>query len=323
MALKVFFKTLPYVLMRALVFAIFGLGMLIFLGIIFLIGLLLNSIFKNSPWPMLILAVIALGSVIGITRLAQRYVLYLVKVGHVAVITELVTVGELPAGTNQFSYGKDKVVKHFGSASALFVVDQLVSVAVRQILNWLGQAASCLGQIPGVNAIVSIIRAILQVAGNYVDESVMSYILQHEDQDVWQAAADGLVLYAQNWKKLLLTATVLALIIALLGAGIFLIVFLPFLALAQAQTEAAQPLYYMVGLVLALIISAIFKWIVVDPLATVGMVVSYNQAIKGETPAVDLSDKLASVSGKFRSIRDRAGSGQTQPLDQTGSGLPQ
>ena len=138
----------------------------------------------------------------------------------------------MPAGTNQFSFGKDKVVKHFGSASALFVIDQLVSVAVRQILNWLSRAASCLSQVPGVNALVSIIRAILQVAGNYVDESVMSYILQHEDQDVWQAAADGLVLYAQNWKKLLLTATVLALIIALLGVGVFLIVLLPFLALA-------------------------------------------------------------------------------------------
>lgn len=323
MALKVFFRTLPYVLMRALVFAIFGLGMLIFLGLIFLLGLLFNTLIKDSVWPVVILAFIALGGVIGLTRLAQRYVLYLVKVGHVAVITELVTVGELPAGTNQFSYGKDKVVKHFGSASALFVVDQLVSLAVRQILNWLSQAASCLSQVPGVNALVSIIRAILQVAGNYVDESVMSYILQHEDQDVWQAAADGLVLYAQNWKKLLLTATVLALIIALLGVGVFLIVLLPFLGLAQVQAEAARPLYYVVGIVLALIISAIFKWIIVDPLATVGMVVSYNQAIQGQTPAIDLSDKLASVSGKFRSIRDRAGSSQTQPLDQSGSALPQ
>src|SRR5450756_2429793 len=132
MALKVFFRTLPYVLMRALIFAIFGLGMLIFLGLIFLLGLLFNALFKGTVLPVVILAFVALGGVIGLTRLAQRYVLYLVKVGHVAVITELVTVGELPAGTNQFSYGKDKVVKHFGSASALFVVDQLVSLAVRQ-----------------------------------------------------------------------------------------------------------------------------------------------------------------------------------------------
>ena len=79
----------------------------------------------------------------------------------------------------------------------------------------------------------------------------------------------------------------------------------------------------MVGFILAAIITAIFKWIIVDPLATVGMVVSYNQAIQGQTPAVDLSDKLASVSSKFRSIRERAGSSQTQPLDQTGSALPQ
>ena len=100
-------------------------------------------------------------------------------------------------------------------------------------------------------------------------------------------------------------------------------VMLPFFALAQGQAEGTQPLYFVVGFVLACIVTAIFKWIVVDPLATVGMVVSYNQAIQGQTPAIDLSDKLASVSGKFRSIRDRAGSGQTQRFDQSGGGLPQ
>src|SRR5450756_1171605 len=102
MALKMFFRTLPYVLMRALVFAIFGLGMLIVLGLIFLLGLLFNAVFKGTVLPVVILAFVALGGVVALTRLAQRYVLYLVKVGHVAVITELVTVGELPAGTNQF-----------------------------------------------------------------------------------------------------------------------------------------------------------------------------------------------------------------------------
>jgi len=100
-------------------------------------------------------------------------------------------------------------------------------------------------------------------------------------------------------------------------------VMLPFFALAAGKLEADQPLYYMIGFVLAVIVTAIFKSIVVDPLATVGMVVSYNQAIQGQTPAVDLNEKLASVSGKFRSIRDRAGGSQTQPLDQPGSGLPQ
>ncbi|MHB9033747.1 MAG: hypothetical protein ACYC6L_11960 [Anaerolineae bacterium] len=316
MGINIFIRTLPYVLMRALVYALFSVGVLVFLGILFLLGLLFNAVFPGSAVPVIILAVIAVSGIFGLIRLAQRYVLYLVKIGHVAVITELVTVGELPAGTNQYSYGKDQVVSHFGSASALFVVDQLVSAAVRQIMNWLSAAAGCANQVPGLNALIGIIKAVLQIAADYIDEAVMSYILQHKDQDIWRAAADGLVLYAQSWKKLLLTAAVLALIIAVLGIAIFLLVALPFFGLAQTQPEASRPLYYVVGFVLAIIVSGIFKALVVDPMATVGMVVSYNQAIQGQTPSIDTGAQIASVSSKFRQIQGRVGTGtDTKPLD--------
>lgn len=316
MAFDIFLRTLPYVLMRALVYLVFGLGMLVFLGIIFLVGLLLNGIFPGSALPMVILVVIALGGLFGILQLAKRYVLYLVKIGHVAVITELVTVGELPADTNQFSYGKDQVISHFGSASALFVVDQLVSSTVRQILGWLGAAGGCANEIPGLNAVVSIIRAVLQIAADYIDESVMSYILQHRETDIWQAAADGLVLYVQNWKKLLVSAAVLALIIALLGVVVFMLVLVPFLGFAQTQPESARGLYYVIGFVLAIIAAGVFKSLVVDPMATVGMVVTYNEAIEGQTPSIDTSAQMAAVSSKFRQIQTKVGIGNpTHPLD--------
>ena len=65
-----------------------------------------------------------------------------------------------------------------------------------------------------------------------------------------------------------------------------------------------------------MIVTGMFKWLVVDPLATVGMVVSYNQAIQGQTPAVDTSAQMASVSSKFRDIQSRIGIGNpTHPLD--------
>ncbi len=321
MTFKLFWRTLPYVLVRALVYVLFGAGVLVFLGLLFLLGLLFNSLFPGSAIPAVILAVVALGGILGIIRLARRYVLYLVKIGHVAVVTELFTAGELPGGTNQFRYGKDQVVSHFGSASALFVVDQLISAAARQILSWLSAAAGCLNQIPGVSILFSIIKSVLQIAVNYIDEAVMSYILQHKDQDIWQAAADGLALYAQSWKKLLVTAAILALVILVFSVVVFLLVALPFFSAAALRDEASRPLYYVVGFVLALIITGMAKSLVVDPLATVGMVVSYNQAIQGQTPSADTSAQIAAVSGKFRDIQGRVGTGSaTQPLD--GSTLP-
>ena len=181
MHVKVFFRTLPYVLMRALVYAVFSVAMLLFLGIIFLIGLALNALFKGSAVPMVILSLIALGGVIGLVKLAERYVLYLVKIGHVAVVTELVTVGELPANTNQFSYGKDRVVKHLAAQCPVRCgpISLRGSPADYELAL---QRCRLSQRVPGVNALVSIIKAVLQIAVNYVDEAVMSYILQNKQK---------------------------------------------------------------------------------------------------------------------------------------------
>lgn len=80
--------------------------------------------------------------------------LYMAKIAHVAVLSELLTQGNLPPGSNQIGYGKEKVLMHFGSASALFAVDQLVTGSVRQILRWLSSATGFLGFIPGMGFIL-------------------------------------------------------------------------------------------------------------------------------------------------------------------------
>lgn len=222
MTIRLFFRTLPYVAMRALAFLAFGMASILFVAVVLGVGFLVSSFVGGVAF---VVPVVAVGGLWGLTKLARRYVLYMVKVGHVAVVTELVLNGALPEGTNQFTYGKDKVVGHFGSASALFAVDQLVASSVHQVLNWLTSMTGCLVQVPGLQALAGIARRVLSIAANYIDEAVMSYILQHGEANVWQAAADGVVLYAQSWKRLLTTAAVLALLVSvvwLAGFALFL-----------------------------------------------------------------------------------------------------
>jgi hypothetical protein len=131
----IFFRTLPYVFLRILVYLLFGLALIVFFGLMGGIGYLIARLFQGAGLPLVVVGMIAVMGAWALTALAQRYFLYLVKIGHVAVITEIVTKGDLPAGTNQVAYGKEKVLKHFGSASALFLVDQLVAGTVRQALE--------------------------------------------------------------------------------------------------------------------------------------------------------------------------------------------
>lgn len=61
----------------------------------------------------------------------MHYMGYLVKAGHVAVIAEAITTGEIPA--NQVGYGKKIVAERFATSNIYFAVDKLMTGAVKQI----------------------------------------------------------------------------------------------------------------------------------------------------------------------------------------------
>jgi len=304
----IFFRTLPYVFLRILVYLLFGLTLVVFFGLMGGIGYFIARLFQGAGLPLAVVGLIAVMGAWALTALAQRYFLYLVKIAHVAVITEIITKGDLPAGTNQVAYGKEKVLKHFGSASALFLVDQLVAGTVRQVLNWLTRLAGCLGNVPGLGLVIGVLRRILSLAANYIDEAVMSYILTHEEENVYQAACDDVVLYAQSWRQLLGTATRCVVFVAGIWVVSFLAVLFPLLGVARALTPepALQALYGFVALLVTFVFANIVKWAVVDPMATVAMIVSYNRAVAGQAPAYDLRATLTSVSGKFRQLAQKA-----------------
>jgi hypothetical protein len=297
------------VFLRLVAYLLFGLLALIVTGVMAGIGIGAAALFGQAGGAVFIILFIALGVLWGLKRLAERYVLYLIKAGHVAVITELVQKGTLPAGVNQVSYGKDKVLKHFASTSVLFGVDALVAGAVRQILRWLVRLGSFLNFLPGANFVLGFVYRVLRLAGNYIDEAVLSYILLHEEQNVWRAAADGVVLYAQSWKKILWRAVGVVLVVMTGWLVVFLVSFLALLPLASlvGRNKPGLPLFLgFVALVAAWLIANVVRWAVVDPFATVAMIVAYNEAVREQTPSYDLYSTLAGVSRKFRELEQKA-----------------
>jgi len=306
---SIFMQTLPYVFLRLVAYLLFGLLALVVMGIMAALGIGAVAAFGQAGGAVFIIFFIALGVLWGLKRLAERYVLYLIKAGHVAVIAELVQKGALPAGVNQVSYGKDKVLKHFASTSVLFGVDALVAGSVRQILRWLVHLGSFLAFLPGAKFVLGFVYRVLRLAGNYIDEAVLSYILLHDDQNVWRAAAHGVVLYAQSWKKILWRAVGVVLIVMTSWLVIFLVSFLALLPLASlaGRGKPGLPLFLgFVAFVAAWLIANVARWALVDPFATVAMIVAYNEAVREQTPSYDLYNTLAGVSRKFRELEQKA-----------------
>src|SRR5690625_4642194 len=120
--MKLIRKTMPFFIARILTYLLFGLIAFVFLGIMVGIGFLLVSMFGESSGAFLIIMLFAFLVVYGGLKFLERYFLYMVKIGHVSVIVELLRTGEISEGKGQVDLGQDKVVKNCGTYNLAFLL---------------------------------------------------------------------------------------------------------------------------------------------------------------------------------------------------------
>src|SRR5262249_12410963 len=137
--------------------------------------------------------------------LAREYILYLVKAGHIAVLTRLYDGAQIPGGRGQVEYAQGVVRTHFGQANVLFLLDQPIKGVLRVVTVLIG-GVSFFRPIPGLSAVVRIINAIIKMSLTYVDEIILAYNLRTGSQNPWETSRQALVLYAQNYPKFLKNA---------------------------------------------------------------------------------------------------------------------
>ncbi|MDE5679865.1 MAG: hypothetical protein K2I01_05475, partial [Lachnospiraceae bacterium] len=233
------------------------------------------------------------------------YVGYMLKAGHVAMVTTAVTTGSLPE--NQLEAAKNMVKDRFVTANVYFVVERLVSGAVNQLQRGLQKVEDLLGKIPGVAVIVSFAQMFVHIALNYIDECCLGYTFLHREQSAFKSAADGVVIYFQNWKTLLKNAAVTTLIVM----GVSLLAFiLPFVIFAGIFSMLG--IHWIFAFILAVMIAAIIKGSFVDSYMMVKMMVSYMQVAPSTEITFDLYDKLCRLSSKFKNLFNKGQQEQQQ-----------
>lgn len=311
--MKLITTTLPFLLIRFLIYGAFAIAALIFLGIMIGIGFLLAKIFGESSGAFIVVMVIALGGIFGGLKFLERYVLYIVKVGHISVVVELLKNGSIPEGKGQVAYGKDQVTKNFGSANVAFLMDNLIHGAVKQIQRWTLRVGEFFNFIPGAKNIIGILNAIMSVSLNYVDEAVISYTIlrrnEGREETVWKSAADGVVLYAQSWKSIIKTSVGAVVFIYGFSIVSFLVFALPFMGLSKILSRNTPELGFLFGFIAivgAYAITVALKRALIDPIVTIAMIRSYQMSIEGLEPKMDLQQKLLGVSSRFKRLFTKA-----------------
>ncbi|MDE6639950.1 MAG: hypothetical protein K2K63_05460 [Acetatifactor sp.] len=238
--------------------------------------------------------------------ISQYYVGYLIKAGHIAVVTCLLTTGSLPE--NSFEYGKEIVKKKFATAAAYFAVDRLVSGAVKQINGGLDIVGNVLGKIPGMDSLVSFAKSFVNIALGNVDECCLAYTFYNEEQSAFKSAADGVVIYFQNWKTILKNALKTALITLLLSSVAWLLLLGVTIAILSVTGMPGFNVFF-VAVILAMMIVLIVKSSVMDSYTMVCMVCSYMQVAPDTEITFDLYDKLCKLSSKFKNLFQKAEQG--------------
>lgn len=266
-----------------------------------LLGLILFGIAAAAQNESLVSMLLIVWLLLSIAALgmAQRFVGYILKAGHVAVVTSIVTTGKLPE--NQLAYGKDMVKKKFPTTAAYFAVDSLVAGAVKQINNGLDIIGNLLGKIPGMDTVVSFAKSFVNVALGNVDECCLAYTFYQEEQSAFKSAADGVVIYFQNWKTILKDALKVTAITFLIS-GIAWILLMVILIGGLSVTGMPGFGAFFVGIILAMMIVIIVKSAFMDSYTMVAMICSYMQVAPSTEITFDLYDKLCGLSSKFKSL---------------------
>jgi hypothetical protein len=306
-------RTLPFIVLRLLVYAGISISYLFAIGTGAGIGWLIGRVMSvegaagGAFWG----ALAGFGLTTAILYLLREYLLYLVKAAHIAVLVELLDGKNVPDGQNQLSYGAASVKAHFTESSVLFGVDQLIKGVLGAIARIMQGVATFL-PIPFLQTLVGIMNAVMRMSLTYVDEIILAHLLRSRAVNPWDSAQDALVLYAQNYRHMLKNAAWLTLLIWLATLGLFLIFLSPAAALLAIFPQAAAAWVF----VIAFLFAWALKKAVMEPIAIASLMQVYFATIAGQTPDREWRQRLEECSGKFREMGRKAADwlgGKTAP----------
>ena len=300
-AFNLMMKTTPILLIRLGIMLVFWLVAFIYLAIFGGIAVLLGN--AVGGWLGFIVIILALIPVLPIYNLAYRYVFYMVKAAHVAVMAEMLTNEnlQLPAGRGQLEWGRKRVEQRFKQMNAMFVIDEVVRGVVKAFTRTVFNIANW---IPGdtIEQLVKILNRVVTNAGNFIDEAVLARSFWHEEENVWENARDGIVLYAMSWRPIIMTSVALMVISYLPGVIVFVLLFAPigFIISIFSQALAAWTFIFMFFL------AWFVKVAIGDAFATAAIIATYLDETKDLTPDPQMSAQLDQVSDQFKKLKRQA-----------------
>lgn len=308
-AFKLTLRTMPILLVRLGMNLVFWLISLVAFGALVGLAALLSTISPIFVWIIFFAGLIGFGY--GYS-LFYKYVLYMIKAAHVAVVGELLANGKLPDGVSQLQWGKQQVAQRFGQVSIMFVVDEMIRAVIGTFTSLVFNIASLL---PGdtMSQLASLANRVIRFATNYIDEAVMARAFWRKDENIWRSAEQGVTLYAQAWKPLLKNAVAL-MILSYIPFVVVLILFGAPLGWLLSLISVKLAAWSMLILFM---LAFLVKVAVGNSFAMVAMIAAYQRETANLMPDPAIEAQLSGMSNKFIELKERA----MQPFQPTPAGV--
>jgi hypothetical protein len=300
-SLSLLIQTFPYALTRFAILFAASVATLIWYGITFGGGAFIGKHVPLLGWAWILAGLGAWGYVYWFV---VRYFLYLLKAGHIAVLTELVTHGRIGNGQeNMFHYGKRVVTERFGEVNALFALDALVKGVVHAFNRTLDWVASLI-PIPGLSNLTNIVQTVVRATTSYIDETLFSYSLARGDSNPWRSAQDGLIYYAQNHQEILKTGVWIALLDWALTFVAWLLCLVPAGVLCWLLLPAGGGGQFAV-LLLAVLVASNLRAAFLKPLFLIMMMIKFHVCVRNQPINLEWDQRLSGVSDKYRELKSK------------------
>ncbi|ELY49209.1 hypothetical protein [Natronolimnohabitans innermongolicus] len=320
-ATKVYVKTFPFVLLRLGIGLLLGAVSVLYFGVAFYVGYRLLEAGTISGWIAVAGLLAAVGLFGWLWRLFSRYVLYLVKAGHIAVIARAIETGDVP--DDQLRYGTAQVTERFGEASALFAVDQVIKAVLKQFNRGVVSVSSLFSAVPALKTLVKLLGKSVAVAATYVDEAIIAYMFVSDESNPWRSARDGVVLYGKQWKPIL--ASTMVIVFGLYAASFVLLLALTPIAgvLGGLSTTVELAGWIVVGGTFLTLYTGLLK-----PWIKTVVITTFLLESRDETPDSETMDRVAARSDRFETLVSKAGgdgtagrspAAETPPVGETGA----
>lgn len=256
------------------------------------------------------------------------------KCAHIAILTELVTRGQIGDGRQgQLAYAKQLVATRLHDLTSIWDVYRSVNRTLRQLTKTLNFVDDLLPI--DISFIKRGIYALVRGASRYLDAVVLSYGLARGDRDFSAPAIDGLTYCAQNGAKMFRAAVgviVLEKVMLLplwLGAGLGSVggVFAATLAAQGGSVSAlfsdatavikAAPAPFLIAVAAALVIGTVIALLIVrtvresfvQPTLTTMVMLRFHKMVQNQPLDEGWKQKLRQAGdgiGQLDQIRDRA-----------------